>query len=87
MLQIFRVAYTQTWTEIQIVSMVFSLLTLCSTAIYCDMLFSKLKDIKNQMFHLLGVFPLNLSSVVIKLGSLAFTIVYLRFVRIHSLYN
>ena len=43
------------------------------------MLFSKLKDIKNQIFHLFGVFPLYLSSVIFKLGSLAFTIVYLRF--------
>ena len=79
MLQIFRVAYTETWTEIQIASMVFSLLTLGSTAIFCDMLFSKLKDIKTQIFHLLGVFPLYLTSVVFNLGSLAFAIVFLRF--------
>jgi len=77
-IQIFRVAYTQTWTEIQIASMVLSLLTLGSTAIFCDMLFSKLKDFRNQAIHLFGMFPLYFSSVVFKLGSLIFTIVYLR---------
>ena len=78
-LLIFRVAYTGTWTEIQIASMCFSFLTLGSTAIFCDMLFSKLKDIKTKILHAAAVFPLYLTSVVFKLGSLTFTVVYLRY--------
>ena len=78
-LQMFIDFYTGSWTETQLASICFSLFTLSSTAVFSDMLFAKLKDVKTTLAYLASVLPLYFSSVVFKVGSLTFTIIYLRY--------
>ena len=78
-LQIFIVFYTKTWTETQLASICFSLLSLSSTAVISDMLYATLKDAKTTSVFLASVLPLYLSSVVFKVGSLSLTLIYLRY--------
>eukprot|EP00092_Neocalanus_flemingeri_P007133 GFUD01007706.1.p1 GENE.GFUD01007706.1~~GFUD01007706.1.p1 ORF type:complete len:660 (+),score=114.07 GFUD01007706.1:367-2346(+) len=75
-LQIFVVFYTGIWTEIQLASICLSLFTLSRAAVLSDMLVAKVKDTK---IYMASVFPLYFSSVVFKVGSLALTMIYLRY--------
>jgi len=78
-LQMFIIFYSGKWTGIQVASMCFSLVSLSSTAVFSDLLYAKLKDVKTTFLFLGSILPLYLSSVFFKIGALIFTVIYLRY--------